>query len=156
MPKKILIFIILINASLCAFSQSITFKELLIINNSTNEDFILRSKHFKQVSKYSGGNTDTVKWYLKNNSTDQELITTGLGSTTPDYKFIKDISYATYNTAYILTLKNQVIADGYLFKKKRSRETYDDYSYLKGDLHVHVIIQKQKNVRSSVVIRHFY
>jgi hypothetical protein len=157
MLKKILLFGFFINASLSAVAQSVTFKELLSINNSKNENPILGSKHFKIVFRKSFGNIDTVKcWYKNKTSLDPEIIITGIRSTPANYKPSRDINYSTYNNTYILTLKNQVIADGFLFKNKKSKKTCDDYIYLKGDLHVHVIIQKQKNVRSSVVIRHFY
>jgi len=155
MLKKVLLFGFFINASLSAISQSVTFKELISMNDLKNENLILRSKNFKIVFKKPFGNVDTVKcWYKNKTSLDAEIIITGISSTTTN-KLSRDINYSTYSNTYILILKNQIIAEGFLFKNEKSKETYDDYTYLKGDLHVHVIIQKQNNIRSSVVIRHF-
>ena len=156
MLKKVLFFGFFINASLSAISQSVTLKELISMNDLKNENLILRSKNFKIVFRKPVGNVDTVKcWYKNKTSLDAEIIITGISSTTPNYKLSRDINYSTYSNTYILILKNQIIAEGFLFKNEKSKETYDDYTYLKGDLHVHVIIQKQKKIRSSVVIRHF-
>jgi len=131
--KKTLLIITCLLFCFKAYTQSLTFKDLLYLKKQPTAKDFLTAKGFI----HSDLNADIMEVYFKNEGTDrQEKAEFNL------HKNKAYVSYSSTDTTYIRTIITQLYKQYRLILKDQSaRETY----YRFGDLNINIIVDVYKS-----------